>query len=345
MKAELKVRLGKTDIVVSKNGFGALPIQRLTDEEAVKILRKAYDNGIDFYDTARLYSDSEHKVGLALGDVRDKIYIASKSMSFTGEGLKKDLETSLKELGTDYIDLYQVHNPPFCPVPGGEDGVYDALIEAKAQGKIRHIGITNHRLAVAEEAIKSGLYETLQVPVCYLSTEKELNLVKMCEEADMGFIAMKAMSGGLINNGRAAFAYMNQFENVLPIWGVQKEAELDEFLDCMENVPSMEDEEIKNLIEKDRREIMGDFCRGCGYCLPCPVGISINDCARMSLMVRRAPSAPWLNEVNQAKMMKVKECIECGQCKAKCPYDLDTPALLKKNLEDYEEILRTGVIK
>ena len=167
------VKLGKTGIVVNKNGFGALPIQRISEGEAVKLLRKAYNNGITFFDTARWYTDSEHKVGLAFAGMRDKIFIATKTGSQNAEGFWKDLETSLNNLQTDYIDLYQFHNPAFCPKPGDESGLYDAALEAKAQGKIRHIGITNHRLAVAHEAIDSGLYETLQFPFCYLATEKD----------------------------------------------------------------------------------------------------------------------------------------------------------------------------
>jgi predicted aldo/keto reductase-like oxidoreductase len=335
-----RVRLGKTEILVDKNGFGALPIQRISDEEAVKLLRKAYDNGITYFDTARAYTDSEHKIGLALADVREQIYIATKSMGYTGEALKADLETSLQQLETDYIDVYQTHNPPFCPKPGGEDGVYDALLEAKAAGKIRHIGITSHRLQVAREAIGSGLYETLQFPLNYLSTDQEVELVKMCEEADMGFIAMKGMSGGLINDGRAAYAYLNQFPTVLPIWGVQKEEELDQFLDCRKHEPSMEDEAVKKVIDGDRAELQGEFCRGCGYCMPCPSGIVINNCARMFLLMRRGPAAPWLTEEWQERMGQIDQCTGCGLCKSKCPYELDIPNLLKKNLEDYRQILK-----
>ena len=333
-----KVRLGKTEILADKNGFGALPIQRVSDEEAGRLLRKAYEHGINFYDTARFYTDSEHKIGLALGDVRDRIYIASKTMALTGEKLKEELEYSLNQLGTDYLDLYQLHNTPFCPKPGGEDGLYDALLEAKAAGKIRHIGITNHRLSVAEEAIASGLYETLQFPLNYLSAEKELRILKLCEEADMGFIAMKGMSGGLIQNGRAAYAYLNQFPNALPIWGVQREEELDEFLGCVENVPSVEDEEIRAVIEADREQLKGGFCRGCGYCMPCPVGIPINNCARMVLMMTRGPVAPWITEEKQEEMERIEKCIDCGQCKKRCPYELDTPQLLRENLEGYRKI-------
>lgn len=333
-----QVRLGSTEIVVNKNGFGALPIQRVSDEEAVYLLKKAYEGGIRFFDTARGYSDSEHKLGLAFEGIRESLFIATKSMASTGEGMKKDLEKSLSDLRTDYIDIYQFHNPSFCPKPGDGSGLYEAALEAKAEGKIRHIGITNHRLSVAREAIESGLYETLQFPFCYLATEKDEALVEGCRKADMGFIAMKALSGGLITNSEAAYAHAAQFENVLPIWGVQREKELDEFLSYIDEPPMMT-EEIKSLIEKDRQELAGNFCRGCGYCMPCPAGIEINNCARMALLLRRSPSQNQLTKEVQDKMMKIKDCLHCGQCKSKCPYGLDTPTLLAKNLEDYLDVL------
>ncbi|MDO4522058.1 MAG: aldo/keto reductase [Eubacteriales bacterium] len=333
-----KVTLGKTGITVEKNSFGALPIQRISKDEAVALLRKAYAHGVTFYDTARYYTDSEEKVGAAFQGMRDKIYIATKTGATCPEQFWKDLHTSLTNLQTDYIDIYQFHNPSFCPKPGDGTGLYEAMLEAKEKGMIRHIGITNHRLHVAHEAIDSGLYETLQFPFCYLATEKDLELVQKCKEADMGFIAMKSLSGGLITNSAAAYAFAAQYENVLPIWGVQRERELDEFLSYIEHPPVM-NEELRAVIEKDRRELQGEFCRGCGYCMPCPAGIEINNCARMSLMIRRAPSAAQLTEEMQAKMKKIEGCLECGQCKSKCPYGLDTPALLKKNYQDYCEIL------
>ena len=332
------VRLGKTGIVVNKNGFGALPVQRISDEEAVKIVRRAYESGITFFDTARFYTDSEHKLGLALSDVRDKVYIASKTAAVKPEDFWTDLETTLANLKTDHLDIYQFHNPSFCPKPGDESGVYECMLEAKKQGKILHIGITNHRLAVANEAIESGLYETLQFPFCYLATEDDIALVDACKKADMGFIAMKALSGGLITNSAAAYAFEAQYDNVLPIWGVQRMSEMEEFLSYIECPPKMTDE-IRDLIEKDRKELMGEFCRGCGYCMPCPAGIKINNCARMSLMIRRAPSEAQLTPEMQAKMMKIEECLHCNQCMSKCPYHLNTPELLEKNLKDYKEIL------
>ena len=277
-------------------------------------------------------------MGLAFEKIRDQLFISTKTAATRGEELFKDLEQSLKNLKTDYIDIYQFHNPAFCPKPGDGSGLYEAALEAKKQGKIRHIGITNHRLHVAEEAIESGLYETLQFPFCYLATEKEEALVKACEKADMGFIAMKALSGGLITNSAAAYAHAAGFENVLPIWGIQRQSELDEFLSYIKNPPVMT-KELAAVIEKDRRELAGEFCRGCGYCMPCPAGIEINNCARMSLLLRRSPTAGHLTKETQEKMEKIKNCLHCNRCKAKCPYGLDTPALLARNLEDYQNVL------
>ena len=333
-----RITLGKTGITVCRNGFGALPIQRIGKEDAAYLVRKAYENGVEFFDTARAYSDSEEKLGYATASFRKKIYIATKTAAKNGEELKKDLETSLSLLKTDYIDLYQFHNPSFCPKPNDGTGLYEAMLEAKAEGKIRHIGITNHRLGVAKEAIESGLYETLQFPFSYISGEKELELLNLCRENDMGFIAMKGLAGGLLNNSRVCYAFMSQFDNVLPIWGVQREKELDDFISFIDNPPEMTPER-QAAIDRDREELCGEFCRGCGYCMPCPVGIEINNSARMSLMLRRAPSKAWLTEEWQEKMKRIEQCLHCGKCKQHCPYGLDTPTLLEKNYEDYKKVL------
>ena len=333
-----QVTLGKTGITVNKNGFGALPIQRISQEEAVQLLHKALDGGITFFDTARSYSNSEEKLGAAFKGMRDRIFIATKTPSDTAEGFWKDLHTSLTNLQTDYVDILQFHNPAFCPKPGGEDGLYEAMLEAKRQGKIRFIGITNHRLAVAQEAIDSGLYDTLQFPFSYLSGEKDIALYESCMAANMGFLAMKALSGGLISHSAAAYAWQDQYAGSLPLWGVQRESELEEFLSYINQPPAMT-EEIQAVIAKDRQELAGNFCRGCGYCMPCPVGIEINTCARMSLFLRRAPTAQFLTPATQEKMAKIQDCLHCNQCSSKCPYGLDTPRLLAENYKDYQEVL------
>ncbi|MBR4143395.1 MAG: aldo/keto reductase [Firmicutes bacterium] len=331
------ITLGKTGITVPQNAFGALPIQRVTFGTAVYLLRAAYEGGMRFFDTARSYTDSEEKVGMAFEGMRDKVYIATKTQARDAETFWEQLETSLKNLRTDYVDLYQLHFVPHCFKPGDGTGVYEALVEAKAQGKVRHIGITTHKIGVAEEIVASGLYETLQFPFSYLSTEREIALAESCKTAGMGFIAMKGLAGGLLTNPEACMAFMHQYD-ALPIWGVQREEELAQWLSFFEKDAEMTDE-LRAFIEQDRKELLGDFCRGCGYCMPCTVGIQINQCARISQMVRRAPSADWLNDYWQAEMAKIDNCVDCGICKTRCPYELDTPNLLRKNLEDYRNIL------
>lgn len=333
------ITLGSTNIQTVQNAFGALPIQRVSMEEAIHILRKAYQGGMRFFDTARAYSDSEEKLGKAFCDIsRDEIYIATKTMAKTPEDFWEQLNTSLELLKTDYIDIYQFHCASQVYKPEDGTGMYECMLEAKKQGKIKHIGITAHLLQVAFDAIDSGLYETLQFPLSYLSTDKEIELVRKCQEKNMGFIAMKGLAGGLINQSDKAMAFMTQFDNVLPIWGIQKESELDEWLSYMQITPTMNGE-IQAYIEKEKKELSGDFCRGCGYCMPCPVGIHINQCARMSLMLRRAPSKAWLTPQMQDEMKKIENCLHCGACHQKCPYSLDVPRLLQKNYEDYQKVL------
>ena len=332
------VTLGKTGITTPQNAFGALPIQRVDLDTAVTILRKAYEGGMTFFDTARAYSDSEIKLGAAFEGMREKIFIASKTQAKTPEKFWEDLNTTLKNLKTDYLDIYQLHCVPQCYRPDDGTGMYECLTEAKAKGMIRHIGITAHKIGVAREIVESGLYETLQYPFSYLASEEDIALVNACKEADMGFIAMKGLSGGLLTNSRACMAFMSQFDNVVPIWGDQRESELDEWLSFFHEEPVLDDE-MRALIEADKKELSGEFCRGCGYCAPCTVGIQINNCARMIQMIRRSPSEGWLTPEFQAEMMKIENCVECGACLSRCPYHLNIPELLKKNLADYKDIL------
>ena len=325
------ITLGRTGITVPQNAFGALPIQRIDEAAAVRLLRRAYEGGMRYFDTARAYSDSESKLGAAFEGMRDKVFIATKTQAKNPADFWRDLETSLRELRTDYIDVYQLHCVKQCYRPGDGTGMYEALLEAKAQGKIRHM------IGVAEELIASGLYETLQFPFSYLSTERDLALARACADADMGFIAMKGLAGGLLTNAEACMAFMLQHE-ALPIWGIQRETELEQWLSFFEREPELTPE-LAAVIEADRAALAGDFCRGCGYCMPCTVGITINHCARISQMVRRAPSEIWLNAHWQAEMAKIDDCLECGLCMSRCPYGLEIPALLRKNLEDYRAIL------
>ena len=337
-----QVTLGRTGITVPQNGFGALPIQRVSVDEAVSILRKAYEGGMRFFDTARAYSDSEEKLGKAFGNgwlKREDIIIATKTPAKTPEGFRKDLETSLNTLKTDYIDIYQFHLMGECWKPGDGSGMYECMQEAKDKGLIRHIGGTAHKVGVAREIAESGLYETLQYPISYLASSKETELIDICNRENVGFIAMKGLAGGLITDSRAAMAFISQFDGIVPIWGVQRMNELEEWLSYMKETPEM-DEKMKSFIDSERNELKDEFCRGCGYCMPCTVGIVINQCNRMSLMLRRAPKNDWLSEHWQKEMEKIEDCVNCGACLSKCPYELNIPELLKKNLEDYREVLK-----
>lgn len=353
MQGMKTITLGTTGITTPQNAFGALPVQRVNMETAVEILHRAYDGGMTFFDTARAYSDSEEKLGQAFGKGgfytpaswalnhrtydREKIFIATKSTAETPEKLKADLETSLHNLKTDYIDIYQLHCVKQCYRPGDGTGLYEVLQEAKAQGKIRHIGITAHKIGIAEEIAESGLYETLQFPFSYLATDRDIALVEKCKKNNVGFIAMKGLSGGLLTNARACMAFMLQYD-VLPIWGIQKMSELEQWLDFFREQPELTPD-LEAIIKKDRDELLGDFCRGCGYCSPCSVGITINQCARMSQMIRRAPSEAWLTPHWQEEMMNIEKCVDCGECLTRCPYELNIPTLLRKNLADYKDIL------
>ncbi len=331
-----KIKLGRTDLMVTRTAFGALPIQRVSFDEAKVILRKAYDSGINFFDTARMYSNSEEKIGYALSDVRKDIIIATKSHAKDKHSLLEHLETSLKNLKTDYVDILQLHNPSELPDPDDPESLYAGLLEAKKRGLVRYISITNHSLDNAMKAAESGLYDTIQFPLSYLSSKRDLELIEECRKHDIGLIAMKALSGGLITNASMAFAFLRQYESVVPIWGIQREYELDEFIELEKN-PSILNKEIRKMIEKDRNELAGDFCRACGYCLPCPANIEIPMAARMSLLLNRSVYQNFITEEYKEKMMRIEDCTNCGNCLSHCPYGLDTPNLLKKELKYYLE--------
>ena len=330
--------LGRTGLTVSRSGFGGIPIQRLSDADSTALLQAAFHGGINYYDTARGYTTSESKIAKALGDKRHEIIIATKSFAQNAAQLQKDLETSLCELSTDYIDIYQFHNPSFVPRPDGEDGLYAAMLKAKADGKIRHIGITSHNLKLAREMVVSGLFDTLQFPMSSLASDEEVELVKLCVEQGVGFVAMKGLAGGLITNAATTFAFIRSLDTVLPIWGLQQMWELEEFLRYESNPPAL-DENLWQQIYRDRETLSGNFCRGCGYCLPCPAQINIPMAARMQLLLGRQELGGLLNAQNQAMMEKIEQCIHCGHCSSHCPYHLNTPALLEANLRYYRDYI------
>jgi len=326
--------LGRTNLKVSRSAFGVLPLQRVPMPEAIKLLNMAYNGGINFYDTARGYSDSEEKIGAALSHIREKIIIATKTPSSSAEGFWQDLDKSLKLLKTDYIDIYQFHNPAVVPLKTSK--LYECMQNAKKNGKIRFIGITAHKLSNAKEALKSDLYDTIQYPLSALSSEDEIGFARLCAAKNIGVIAMKAMCGGLLQSSAPTMAFLRDIEHVVPIWGFQKAAEIEEVLAFEKNPPTL-DAKMLQTIEKLKNELAGDFCRGCGYCKPCPQDIEIDWCARMPLLLRRAPWQNFMTDDWQEKMKRIKLCTDCQACRSRCPYNLDAPKLLKDALKDYTE--------
>ena len=327
-----KMRLGRTDLTVSRTGFGAIPIQRISREEAKSLLLRAFDAGITYFDTARDYSDSEGKIGYALSSVRDKIVIATKTAARDKKTLLLNIDTSLKDLNTDYIDIYQMHNPAEV-----YEDVYEGLLELKQSGKIRHIGITYHSRDKAAAAVESGRFETLQFPLTFLSSPEDLALIELCKEKDVGLLAMKGLAGGLINRAECAFAFLRQFENVVPLWGIERRSDLEEFI-TLENSPPPLDTEMQEMIDEFKRGLTGNFCRACGYCMPCTVGINIPTAARIVPLMNRTRYQNFVTDEFADKMAKVEQCTGCGSCKSRCPYELDVPAVLKKQYAEYKEL-------
>ena len=322
--------------MVTKTSIGCLPLQRCTAEDAVRILKRAYDAGINYFDTANGYTDSEEKIGKAFEGIRHNVIISTKSMAVDAKTVTQHIETSLKRMKTDYVDIFQFHYVHGIFDPDDPAGVHAAVMEAKKKGYVRHIGVTAHRLDIAIEYVKSGLCETMQYPLSYLTSEAELELVSICKEHDVGFIAMKGLAGGILDNPRVCHAFMNQYDNVAPIWGVQTLEQLEQWIAVAEEDPEL-DEEMRAVIEADRKALADNFCRGCGYCAPCPVGIEIHTLARINMLLRRSPWKPFFTEAWRKKLELINDCTRCGACVGKCPYKLNIPELLKFMLKDYHE--------
>lgn len=332
-----KIRLGRTGLIASRSGFGCIPIQRIDFDSAKALLRRAYESGINLFDTARYYTDSEAKIGNALSDVRKDIIIATKSLAQTAEAITQELDTSLKALKTDYIDIYQFHCLTFVIDEAHE--LYQALVKAKRQGKIRFISTSCHRLDVAKALVKTGLFDTMQYPMSAISTKEELELPALCKEHDVGYIGMKGLSGGLITDPTATFAFIRSLGNVVPIWGIEHMWQLEQFLKLEENPPALTDD-LLAAIERDKKELSGNFCRACAYCeASCPAHIMISGAARMSLMLRRASLDVYTSPEQQAFMERVKDCINCGECKKRCPYCLDVPNIIRAEYDHYQKFL------
>jgi aryl-alcohol dehydrogenase-like predicted oxidoreductase len=333
------ISLGKSGLTARRPAFGALPLQRLNREEAVTLLHKAFDGGINFFDTARAYTDSESKLGEAFGGMRERVILATKTKGGSSADIEADLAKSLAALKTDWLDLYQIHNIKKLPRPGDGSQNWETLSMLKKKGIIRAMGITSHSLEVAREAAESGLYDTVQFPFSLLAAREEEELVRVCRENNVGFIAMKALAGGLITNIPAAFAYVRSFDNVVPIWGIQAEEELAQFLRLAASPPAMDTETMK-AVQAERDALRGRFCRGCGYCLPCPQDILIPFIARLDRLLQRSPWPQYAENEWIERMRTAKTCLHCGDCATRCPYGLNPEALVAANLVEYERFMK-----
>lgn len=325
--------LGKTGLRVRTLGFGGIPIQRISEEESVEVVRRCYEHGINYYDTARNYTVSEERIGKALEDVRDKVYLATKSGRRTAEEVKRELEISLGNLRTDYIDVYQLHNITYkeqweqIRAPGG---AMEALYDAKEEGKIRHISVTSHNPDLSLELVKSRLFETLMIPYNYLTPKPAEKLFPLCQKLGVGTIAMKPFGGGAFSNANTALKYVYSNSDVdLAIPGVMSVAEVDENWNVWLGDLSLSNEELE-LIERDKTELGNQFCRGCNYCQPCSQEIPISTLLRAEKQtLRRMGWSDRRAESLAAAIEKSKTCIECGDCESRCPYELPIIELLK----------------
>ncbi|GHV87210.1 aldo/keto reductase [Spirochaetia bacterium] len=332
------VTLGITGLRVSKTAIGTVPLQRLTEQEAARLMRSAYDGGITYFDSADAYTGSEYKLGLAVHDVRDKVVISTKASTADYAEALKRIEKSLRDLNTDYIDIIQLHNPKTLPDPNDRSGAYAALVEAKQKGQVRHIGFTTHDLERASAAARSGLFETVQYPLSYLSGEKDEELIALCREKNIGLIAMKPFAGGMIRNPALSFLYFRAHENVVPIYGIQRQSELEALLELERNPPAL-DAQMRLLLRKGRDEFEKLFCRGCDRCqAACPQGIRPGYAGRMGDFLYRNPPHKYLTASWHVEMLKVPSCTGCGACVKTCPFGVDLRGKMKESHEIFMDL-------
>ena len=330
--------LGKTGLKVSEVGFGGIPIIRLQTDEAVKVLKQAFDCGITFYDTANAYHDSEDKIGRALHGVRDQVVIATKSGRRDAAGIMEHLEKSLRMLQTDYIDLYQLHQvaqPKDWDAINASGGVLDAVMKAREQGKIRHLGVTSHNLVMAVRLVKTGLFETVQFPFNFIEPEARDELHRVAREMNIGIIAMKPFAGGVIDNTALAFKFLRQYPDVIPIPGYDAVIAVDQVVALYRQPNEVTTEDLAQM-DRYIKEVGRQFCRRCEYCQPCPNGVMITPAMGYPILARRMSPAVAVNFA-RIPMETVIKCEECGACMELCPYELPIPEILKQNYDLYEQ--------
>lgn len=331
-------RLGKTGLEVSEVGFGAIPIIRLKVEDAVKVLRRAYDRGVTLYDTANMYLDSEEKIGRAFDGLRHQVVLASKTMKRDRQEAAADLDLSLRRMRTDYIDLYQLHQVSQerdYQTLTGPDGALEAVFQAREAGKVRHIGVTSHSLEMALKLIKTGLFSTVQFPFNFIEEKPSFELHPAAREREMGILAMKPFGGGMVEDARLCFKFLRQWPDVIPLPGFDAPEQIDEVVDLYEreNVVSSED---LAAMEECRKAVGERFCRRCEYCQPCPQGVMITPAMIYPVIAHRM--SPAIGSNFSAKAMEsVRNCTECGECVERCPYGLPIPEMLKEHLAMWEQ--------
>ena len=328
--------LGKTGLSVSALGFGGIPIQRIDAAGTKALIHRLADCGVNYIDTARGYTVSEEYLGYALEGIRDKFILATKSMARSREAMAKDIDISLHNLRTDYIDLYQVHNPTLADLDAvcAPGGAVEALVEAREAGKIGHIGITIHSATVFEKALTLPWVETIMFPYNIVETQGE-DLIRRCRELNIGFIAMKPLAGGAIEDATLAMRFLNTNENIsVVIPGMADPAELEQNLAAANDTTPLSPAELEK-IEAIRKDLGTQFCRRCGYCAPCAVGINIPGVFVFEGYLRRYGLADWAKDRYAALPVKAGQCIECGQCESRCPYNLPIRQMLKKAAEGF----------
>jgi len=331
-------RLGKTDLTVSELGFGGIPIMRLNNQEAIEVLRHAYEKGITFYDTAHVYGDSEEKMGQAFVGIRDKVVIATKTMQRTKEKAAQDIANSLKMLQTDYIDLYQLHQVSHeeeWEVLSGPNGALEAIRKAKEEGKIRYVGATSHSLQMAVRLAETGIFSTIQFPFNFIEDALKEKIAYLTEKLGIGIIAMKPFGGGMLDNAKICFKFLRQFPEVIPIPGYHSKESVDEIISFYQEVNQVTSEDIQ-LMEKYKDEVGREFCRRCEYCQPCPQGVMITPSMLYKVVAERMSPQKAVAFSGQA-VETVQKCVECGECIERCPYKLPIPEILKKNYDLYEK--------
>ena len=333
-----QTRLGKTGLMVSRVGFGGIPIQRLGDDEAVEVVRGCLDLGVTFIDTANGYTTSEERIGKAIAGRRDELVIATKTHARDRAGARANLELSLRRLGVDHVDVYQLHGVSSADAlaqitaPGG---AYEALVEAKQQGLIGHIGASSHALDTATALVTSGLFETIQYPFNFIADEAERELLPLARAHGVGFIAMKPMGGGLIPNARLAIRYLSQFEDVVPDPGIQAIWEMEELIAALPEGAGHLDSADRREMDAIRAELGTHFCHRCDYCQPCTAEIAISTVLSIGSNMRRFPMTRVFGEQMAATIEQALDCQDCGDCEARCPYNLPIRDMIKERADFY----------